>query len=99
MCSRVAQRRGSSSPRRLGSNRLSSRCGSSRPHSSRAQSSAAAETRAVRGQKAHVALRRVLSNSTKLRNAKVGRRLSNHAKVGREVVSNAKSARFTAKLF
>ena len=66
--------------RRLGSSRRRSRRGLS-PSSSRETPIAAAETREGRGQKVH-ALRRVLSNSTKLRNAKAGR-----------VVSSVKSAK------
>jgi len=103
MCSLAARRRGSS-PHRLGSNRLSSRCGSSRllsrrglspnRNSSRAPSSAAAEIREGRAPRVplplHGARRRVLSS--KLRNAKAGR-LSSHAKVGQEVVRSAKSVR------
>jgi hypothetical protein len=75
----------------------SSRCGSRRhsrrglspSSSSRATPIAAAETREGRGQKAHGARGRVLSNnSTKLRNAKADRVVSNA-----KVVSNVKSAK------
>lgn len=89
MCSLAGRRRGSSLLR-LGSSRRLSRRGLNRsPSSSREALIAAAETREGRGQKAHGALRRVLSNSTKLRNAKAGRRLSNA-----KAVSSVKSARF-----
>ena len=96
MRSLAVQRHGSS---RCGSRNRSSRCGSSRRHSrrglslspssSRATPIAAAETREGRGQKAHGARGRVLSNnSTKLRNAKADRVVSNA-----KVVSNVKSAK------
>jgi len=105
MRSRAAQRPGSS-PRRLGSNRLSSRCGSRRhnrrglsPNSSRATSNAAAEIREGRAQKARGALHRALSNSTKLRNVKAGRQLRN-VKAGLEVeVSSATSGKLSAGFF
>jgi hypothetical protein len=95
MCSLAVQRRGSSRPRRLGSSRLRRNALSPNRNSSPATSIAVAETQEGRGQKAH-ALCRALSNSSKLRNAKAGRVLTN-AKVG--VVRNAKSGDFSAKFF
>ena len=84
-CSLAVQRRGSS---RLLSNALSHN-----RNSSRETPIAAAETREGRGQKAH-ALGRALSNSSKLRNAKGGRVVSNAKVVSKaKVVSNAKSAK------
>ena len=95
MRSLAALKRGSSQLRRCGSSRRHSKRDLSRNrNSSRALSSAAAEAPEGRAQKAHAVLPRVLSNSTKLRNARADRLVSTV-----KAASSVKNAKFSARLF
>src|ERR1044071_6358692 len=82
--------------RRCGS-RGHSRRGPNRNGSRATSSAVVAAIREVREQKAHVAPGRVLSNSTKLRNGKAVREVSNHGKV--VVASSVTNAKLSVKLF